>query len=181
MRRTALILLLAMVLPAGAAFAHDHARHSSTMEVGRIESPASWGRRHELGRTRCAMLTRDGSAVLLLTRDRVAVQLSDRTMRQIDRELREEDEGDDDGVLAEVIRGAVMGSVRAMLNHSVECPIADLDDVRYRGGRLELITADGGRLFEDMQVDDRDLLESFWPADARAFVGSFHRLKRAGR
>lgn len=180
MRSAAFLLLLTVSFPAGVSFAHDHPGGATTVHDCTVEPPAAWGARHDLGRTRYAMLTHDGSAVLLITREVVAVQLSDRTLRKIDREMEREQE-DDDGVLAGAIKSAVLGGVRALLNHSLECPIDELSDVRYRDGRLELIAEDGGRVFENVEIDDRDLLESFRAQDARAFVEEFHRLKGGRR
>ena len=129
---------------------------------------------------RFAMLTEDRAAALVLTRDVVAVQLSDRTLRKLDRKIAREKD-DEDGLLARVIKSAVLGSVRALLDHSLACPIADLRDVRYRDGRLELITEDGDRIFEDLKINDQEVLESFSPADARAFVHEFRRAKERSR
>jgi len=176
MRTVAIVLLLAALSPAGVALAHDHHAHGFT--IGRCEArpPVDWGARQDQSRARFVMLTDDRSAEMLLTRDVVAVQLSDRTLRRIDREFeRERDE--EDGALADAIKGAVLGGVRAMLDHSLACPVRELRDVRLRDGRLELIDRDGHRVFDDLEVDDHDLLECFAPEDARAFVEEFRSLK----
>ena len=180
MRRTALFLSLAVLLSAGVALAHGHGRHGMSFGDGEIAPPAAWGPRHDAGRARYVMVSRDGAVELLLTPRRVALQLSDRTMREIDREMDREMD-DEDGVLADAIKSAVLGGVRALLRHSLECPLEELRDARDRDGRLELVTVDGDRVFEDVEVDDRDLLESFRAQDAQAFVEEFHRLKRLDR
>jgi hypothetical protein len=177
MRSATLTLLLAALLPAGAALAQDH-----HMTIGSVEvrKPLEWGARHDLARARFAMLTEDRAAALVLTRDVVAVQLSDRTMRKLDREIgRERDE--DDNVIADAIKSAILGSVRSLLDHSLECPIADLRDVRYRDGRLILITVDGERIFEDLEINDHEVLEGFSERDAQAFVCEFRRVKERSR
>jgi hypothetical protein len=113
---------------------------------------------------------------MLITRDRVAVQLSARVLRYLDRDLHREKD-DEDGLFARVIKGAVLGGLRELLDHSIECPLDELRDVRYRDGRLELIAKDGDRVLEDLKINDREVLESFSDADARAFVHEFRRLK----
>lgn len=180
MRRTALLLLLAVSLPAGVSLAHERAGHTVRLDGCTTEPPVTWGTRHDIAHARYAMPTRDGSVVLLITRGEVAVQLSDRTMRQIDREM-ECERDEDEGVLADAIKTAVLGGVRALLDRSLECPLDELRDVRYHDGRLDLITRDGDRIFEDVEIEDRDLLESFRAQDARAFVEEFRRLRHAGR
>ena len=81
-------------------------------------------------------------------------------------------------MVGNVIKNVVLSSVRSMLDHCLECPLDDLRDARYRDGRLELITRDGDRLFEKLEVDGEPVLESFAPESARAFVREFHRQKR---
>jgi hypothetical protein len=181
MPRVGFLVLLTALLPAGAALAHEHGGHTVSVNDGAIRPPVEWARRHDTARARFVAPTRDGSAVLLITGGKVVVQLGDRTPRQLDRELESEQEDEDDGALASAIKGAVIGGVRGLLSHSLECPIVELRDVGYREGRLELITRHGDRVFEDIEINDRDLLEDFSPRDARAFVAEFDRLKRRGR
>jgi len=177
MRSALVTLLLAALLPAGAALAHDRHGHVGSVNGCDVRPPVEWGERHDLDRARFAALTEDRTAALVLTREVVAIQFSDRTLRKLDRAMAREREDGEDNVLAQAIKGAVLGSVRALLDHSLECPVDALRDARYRAGRLELITADGDRVFEDLEIDDQAVLASFSPADARAFVDEFRRLK----
>ena len=178
MRTAVITLMLAALLPAGAALAHDHHVNIGSCEV---REPLEWGARHDLARARFAMLTEDRAAALVLTRDRVAVQLSDRALRDLDREISREKGDEDGGVIADAIKGAILGSVRALLDHSLECPVEDLRDVRYRDGRLILITEDGDRIFEDLNINDHEVLEGFSEHDALAFVREFRRAKERSR
>ena len=177
MRTAAIALLLATLLPAGAALAERaHVKIGSC----EIREPLELAARHDQRLARFVMLTDDRGAEMLLTRHVVAVQFSDRTLRKVDRDM-DRDRDEDEGLIAGAIKGAVLGSVRALLDHSVECPLDELRDVRYRNGRLELITEDGERVLEDLELNDRPVLESFSPADARAFVYEFRRLKGGDR
>lgn len=181
MRTVMISLMLAALLSAGAAFAHD--RHDHHVSIGSCEvgEPVEWGARHDLARARFAMITEDRAVALLLTADRVAVQLSDRTFRELDREIAHEKDGDDDSVIGSAIKSAILGGVRSLLDHSLECRVEDLRDVRYRDGRLILITEDGGRIFEDLDINDRKVLEGFSEHDALAFVREFRRAKEHRR
>jgi hypothetical protein len=178
--RTAIItLIVAALLPAGAALAHDHHVNIGSCEV---REPLEWGARHDLARARFAMLSEDRAVALVLTRDRVAIQLSDRTLRDLDREIaHEKDRDEDGGVIADAIKGAILGSVRALLDHSLECPVEDLRDVRYRDGRLILITEDGDRIFEDLNINDHEVLAGFSEHDALAFTREFRHAKERRR
>lgn len=178
MRTAVITLILAALLPAGSAFAHDHHVNIGSCEV---REPLDWGARHDLAQARYAMLTEDRAVALVLTGDIVAVQLSDRTFRELDREIAHEKSDEEDGVLAGAIKGAILGSVRALLDHSLECPVEDLRDVRYRDGRLILITEDGGRIFEDLNINDHEVLAGFSEHDAQAFAREFRRAKQRSR
>ncbi len=181
MRTVVLSTILAALVLAGAAFAHEHHEGSGGMHVSGIAPPVTWAGRHDPARARFAILTEDRAAALVLTRDRVAIQLSDRALRELDREIAREQDEDEDNALAGVIKGAVLGGVRALLDHSLECPIDELRDVRCEDGRLVLVTADGHRIFEDIDIHDRAVLEGFSEHDARAFAREFRRAKDHGR
>jgi hypothetical protein len=143
------------------------------------DPPARWSARHDPEDARFAMTTQNGEVTLLLTRSVVAMQLSDRTFHHIDRKLRQKDReiDDDDNPLADAIRTAVLSSVRALLDHSAECPIRDVKDVDYRGGEMIFTLNNGERLFRHVELDDTNVMENFSASDARAFVQEFRRLK----
>lgn len=175
--KTALVLaaLLAFA-PPGPALAHE----SPGLRLGRFDcdDPLRWGPRHGADRARCAITTEDGKLTFVLTDRVVALQFSDRTMRKLDRELhRARHEDDDAGPVGDAIKVAVIGAVRSMLDHSAECPVRELGDVRVVDGRLVFVARDGRRLYERIQVDDEDVLDAFDPRDAERFAAEFRRLK----
>ena len=173
-----MLLLLALASPAVAS-AHGP---RITIETGDADDgPARWADRYDPEAARCAVTTEDGSTVLLLTRGILALQLSDRSLHRADRELRRKEDEESDGFLADIVRSAVIGSVRELLDHSLECPLDEVRDVEYRHGRLVVTSEDGERLFEGVRVNDRDVLENFSERDARTFVHEFRRLKDRGR
>lgn len=179
MRFAAAFALLAL-LSTGDALAHERVSINAG-DWPCCNDPVRWSARHDANDARIAITTEDGKVTLLLTREVVAVQLSDRTMRKLDRELRDARREGDDGVLGEAIKAAVLGGVRALLDHSAECPVREIRDVSYAGGRLVITARDGGRVFDGFEVDDDDLLTRFERDDALAFVREFRRVKGARR
>jgi len=141
--------------------------------------PARWSARHEPEDARFAITTQNGEVTLLLTRNVVAMQLSDRTFHRVDRELRKKERESDeqDNPLADAIVTAVVSGVRALLDHSAECPIRDVKDVDYRGSELVLTLNNGERLFRHVELDDTNVMQNFSASDARAFVMEFRRAK----
>lgn len=179
MKRFALPLALAAALAAAPVHAHSHEGRGVTLNGFTCEDPAYWADRVSAREARAAITTIDGKVTLVLTDDVLAMQLSERTMRKVERELhkaRHEHE-DDDGVIGEAIKTAVLGAVHSLLDHSAECRLRDVRDVRWESGRLVIVARDGQRLFEKVEVDDEDVLESFDAAEAREFVREFRRLR----
>ena len=178
MKKAALALVLLVLLPTGRALAHGRCADGPDLRSSCCDPPARWGPRHDADEARIAITTGGRDVTLLLTLDVVALQLSDRRFHRVCRELHRRADVDDDGnILAEAIEAAVLSGVRALLDHSAECPIRDLRDVEYRRGRLIFTTEDGERIFEDMSLNDRDVMRDFSERDARAFVREFQRVK----
>jgi len=181
----ALLLLPLLAVPARAVSAqdHDHDRRGPRVSVSTgsdDDSPGRIGPRRHPRDARTAIATRDGMVALLLTRDAVAMQLTDRGLRDIGRDM-DEDLEEEEGFLAGIIQAAVRSSVTTMLKRSVEYPVSEIRDVSYRDGRLVFTSEDGERVFDSVTVNDTDVMTSFSDADARAFAREFRRLKAATR
>jgi hypothetical protein len=131
--------------------------------------PVHIAQRHDAGETRFAIDTENGKAVLLLTDQVVALQLSDRVMHRVDRKMRYA-ENDGDNGLEQVIKTAVLTSVRSVLNHSLEVDIRDIAQADYRDGELILTARNGRRIFGHSDIDDRNVMRTFSESDGRAFV-----------
>lgn len=140
------------------------------------DGPGRIGRRYETSEAVMAMENTSREVALVLTRRVVALQLTDRTLRQAERDMREDGEKDD-GFLARMIADVAKSAARSMLNHSIEYPVSEIRSADYRNGELIIVTRDGERLFEDTDVNDRDVMRSFSPEQARAFVRELNRLK----
>jgi hypothetical protein len=171
-------VFLATLGPGSAA-----ARESSDLSLRSscCTAPMRWGTRHDLRDARISIRTRDGGAVLLLTDEVVAVQLSDRALRDLRREMRDKEDEDDDSALARAIKVAVLSGVRELLSNSAECPVREVGDVEYRNGHLIITTRDDETIFDDMELSDHEVMDDFAPSDARAFVRAFRRLEAERR
>jgi hypothetical protein len=173
--RTPLLLLLAglgVLAPAAVDAQQVTVSHGAGADSSRIVP------RLALDEARHAIVTRDGRTALLLTQRGIVLQLTDRGLREV-----ADDEGREtkkEGVLAELLAGVVRGGVRALLDRGIEYPLSDLRDARYRDGRLSFIARDGGTVFQDVRINDVDVMEAFHPRDARGFVVRFREAK-AGR
>lgn len=178
MKTIAPVLALAVLtlVPAERAMARDHDDCCPSFSLNGCDAPAHWMHRHD-DDTRFAITTRGGEVTLLLTGRDVAIQLSDKTMRKVDRRMRDERDDGDDNSLRNVIEDAVFSSVRSVLDHSMNYPIRDMDRVEYTNGRLELYGENGRRVFHRVDVHDEDMMTCFSERDARAFVREFRNAK----
>lgn len=168
-------LLFTALLAAGPAAAGEGAQ--IRLDSSCCDPPTRWAPRHEPDERRFAITTQSGKATLLLTDSVLALQLSDRTMHRIDRELRQKQRDHRDEPLADLLEGAVIGGVRRLLDHSAECPIADIANVRYIDGRLRIEARDGSDLFDKLEMNDERVMRSFSERDALAFEREFRAAK----
>jgi len=182
LRPLALALLASTLLAAPPAIACGHDDCPGSLDIGSgIETPARWAPRVDSRSAVYGITSRDGKIELLLTPSVVAFQLSDEKMSAIERKLRDEQNEGEDNPLGSAIKTAVFAGVRVLLKHGAVCPVRELRDVDYRDGELVFVTRSGDRVFDRVEVDDRDLLASFPEREARAFVREFRRLKAGGR
>ena len=132
--------------------------------------------RQPIHRASSAIQTRNGEVALLLVGRTLVMQLTDRGLRQVDREM--DEDAKDGSAFARFVGGVVRSGVRTLLDHGIEYPLSELREARYEDGRLVLVDRDGDRLFEDVQVNDIEVMESFSPAEARAFAARINQARR---
>ena len=174
MKLPVLALSALLMLPAGAASAQHH-HHTRISINGHDDSPARPGPRRTPREARAFITTTDNVATLLLTRDVLAMQLTDRSLARIAHDT--DEDAEDRGFIGRMVSNVVRNTVASVLRHSIEIPIADVRSVEYRGGRMVVTTEHGDRIFEDVEVQDSDVMENFSRRDAEAFVRQFQALK----
>jgi hypothetical protein len=180
MKLPVLALAALMLLPAHSAAAQRHGTHIEINEDDHHDSPARPGPRHDLRDARFAITTTDDVASLLLTRRVLALQLTDHGLGRIGREM-DDDDDDDGGFIGRFVASVVKSSVRSILRRSLEIPIDDVRSVDYRNGRLVITTEDDDRVFDQVEIDDTEVMESFSRRDAEEFVRQFRALKARSR
>jgi hypothetical protein len=180
MKLPVLALSALLLVPAHPAAAQRHGTHIEIDDGDHHDSPARPGPRHDLRDARFAITTTDDVASLLLTRRVLALQLTDHGLGRIGREMDDDDDGDD-GFIGRFVASVVKSSVRSILRRSLEIPIDDVRSVDYRNGRLVITTEDDDRVFDQVEIDDTEVMESFSRRDAEEFVRQFRALKARSR
>lgn len=173
---TGIALLALAALPA--LFSAPSAQATS-LTCGRFGDYVYLSDRCDPGDARVAITSEDGQVTLLLTDRDVLIQLSNRALHRVHRELRDA-RREQDNALAAAIVTAVTGTVRELLESSLACDVSDLRDVSYERGRLVFTGRNGRQVYGSVQVDDTDITAAFSERDARRFVREFHRV-RSGR
>ncbi|HEY0151904.1 MAG TPA: hypothetical protein VGB92_07900 [Longimicrobium sp.] len=164
---------LVLVCAALALAAPAHAQRGPT----RGDSDARFVERQPLRRATSAIQTRGGEVALLLIDRKLVMQLTDRGLSQIDRDMDDDAKKEGSG-FARVVAGMVRGGVRTMLDRGIEYPVSELREARYANGRLILEDREGNSIFEDVRVNDIQVMESFSPAEARAFAARVTQARR---
>jgi hypothetical protein len=141
------------------------------------DSDARVVERQPLRRASSAIETRGGEVALLLIDRHLVMQLTDRGLNKIDRDMANDAKKEESG-FARFVSGMVRSGVRTLLDRGIEYPLSELREARYERGRLMLIGRDGDEVFKDVQVNDIQVMESFSPAEARAFAARVNQARR---
>ncbi len=167
--RTVFFVSAALALALAAQPAHAQRRNDSDSDVRVVE-------RQPLRRASSAIETRGGEVALLLIDRRVVMQLTDRGLDEIGRDM-DADAKKESG-FARLVSGMVRSGVRTLLDRGIEYPVSELREARYENGRLILEDREGNSIFKDVRVNDIQVMESFSPAAARAFAARVNQARR---
>lgn len=131
------------------------------------DSAAVMGPRRNVRDARMAIRTRDGSTMLLLLDDAIAVQLTDAALAKIESEKK------DPGFLEELLTAGV----RIAVGKSVEYPAASIRSVESSQGTLRILNERNRPVFTNLKVNGIDVLRDFTSADAARFASAFRARK----
>ncbi len=126
-----------------------------------------------------AIVTTDDRFRLSLTDFELRMGVTEAFVEQIEDEV--SSEVDESSGFGRMLSGAISGAMRGALTNQIAFDLADIRDVTYADGRLD-IDFEGeqntDKPFGDISVDGQDFAEMFSPSDARAFADAFSRAKR---
>lgn len=179
--RTRLILAGALFLTSAAGVgaqsnapssqAAPQKQHGPTVTLGSDDSIAFVVDRKPLRQAAFAIVTTDGTGALLLTDSTIVAQLTDAGLdhmgRDIDHSMRSDSTAD---WVARLVSGAVAGALKPLMDHGIAYRLRDLAEARYTDGRLQLRRRNGELVFNHMEWQGHEVLESFSPDDAREFA-----------
>jgi len=131
-----------------------------------------------LDRARFAIVSERGDAALLLMDTTIVAQMTDRGLAR----MNSHDAADSTKSPAgKIFARMALAAVGSLFDHGIAYHLRDLRDAKYDDGRLQLIGANGKEIFRDTEINNTSLMESFRPADARAFAAQALAAKRRMR
>ncbi len=120
--------------------------------------------------------TREGSIELLLTDDDIVVQFSEEGLNKITDEIQQSEvEHEEFSLIYDVFKSMLSSGLRTLLDHSLQIPISDLEEVIYQDGALQMITKDNRVLFDDVDVGGTTIIRDFKEEDALRFMSELER------
>jgi hypothetical protein len=163
--RLSLAVALATVLIAPRAQGqHDGSIH---VKVHAPDSVAHIVDRVTLAKGNFAIVSRDGTAALILMDTTIIAEMTDTGLARMNaREATDTIKGTANRIVARMI----LGALQPLFDHGIAYHLRDLADARYEDGRLKLKRANGDEVFADTEIGHGPLMEQFTPADAVAFA-----------
>ncbi len=120
----------------------------------------------------------DSSVDIVLAGDKVLAGLSPKTVARVKGEMERsavKDTGGLGGLIAQTVKQTVASNIGI---HAVH-PLAEIADMRYRDGSLEIVRHDGGvtHLFGNTKVNKREVSKTFSEADAQRLIAAVRARK----
>jgi hypothetical protein len=128
-----------------------------------------------LARAATSLRTRDAQAAVLLTDTALVLQFTDQGLARMRTSMRDsapQDAGH--GLLARMV-GSALGE---MFDHGIAYNLRALRGARVEGSRLVLEDLAGKRVFDRVELNGRDVMNDFSPAEASRFAAAVNRALR---
>ena len=161
-----------------AAASPSAAQRQVSAHVNAPDSVAWIVSRQALGIAEATLRSRDRAFAVLLNDTTVVLQLTDRGLDEVGRNI-ENDTTKNLGarILARMLGAGVVG----LLDHGIAHRLSALREARVDGSRLILENQAGERVFEDVDVNGRHVMDDFSPAEAERFAAAVNRAIRRQR
>ena len=156
--------LLLLTTPAGA------------QSTARPSSDTSWiVPRVALTQARKSLPTRDAQAAVLLMDTTLVLQFTDKGLSKVNASIRDSLPKD----LGERLIARMVGSALSeVFDHGIAYNLRALRTARVEGNRLVLEDRAGKRVFDKVEINGRDVMNDFSPAEAETFAAAVNRALR---
>jgi hypothetical protein len=149
---------------------------AAAQRTGPSPSDTSWiVQRVPLAQAATSLRTRDAQAAVLLMDTTLVLQMTDQGLSRMTASIRDSaPEGVGHRLLARMV-GSALGE---MFDHGIAYNLRALRGARAEGNRLVLEDLAGKRVFDRVEINGRDVMEDFSPAEASRFAAAVNRALR---
>ena len=139
-------------------------------------SDSSWiVQRVPLARAATSLRTRDAQAAVLLMDTTLVLQFTDEGLSRMNASIRDSAPPDlGHRILARMV-GSALGE---MFDHGIAYNLRSLRSARVEGNRLVLEDLAGKRVFDHVDINGRDVMDDFSPAEASRFAAAVNKAIR---
>lgn len=117
-----------------------------------------------------AISNQDNSVDLLLTNEAIVFQFTEDYLKGIADDLEGSDELHDSASFVQIFKEVVSKSVHTLLDRAIAIPLNEIKQISYENGKIVIISKDDEELFEELEINDKHIMEDFSRRDARRFV-----------
>jgi len=146
----------------------SHAQQAGThVSVSVPDTVAHVVDRSTLAKARFAIVSRDGTAALLLMDTTIVAEMTDTGLERMNsRQATDTIKSTVNRMFARM----ALGALQPLFDHGIAYHLRDLAKARYADGRLQLVRSNGEEVFRDTEIGHGPLMESFTPDDAKSFA-----------
>jgi hypothetical protein len=140
-------------------------------------SDTSWiVSRVPLTQARKSLRTRDAQAAVLLMDTTLVLQFTDEGLARMNAGVRDSMPHD---FGHRVLAGVIGSALTELFDHGIAYNLRELRAARVEGNRLVLENLDGKRVFDHVELNGRDVMNDFSPAEASRFAAAINQALRA--
>lgn len=112
----------------------------------------------------------DKSVDLLLTNDAIVIQFTEDYLKGITEDIEESDKMTDSASFAQILKEVLSKSVHSLLDRAISIPFNEIDQISYEDGKIVIINKNKEELFDELEINNKQIMEDFSKRDARRFI-----------
>lgn len=144
--------------------------------TAKVPSDTSWiVQRVPLSRAASSLRTRDAQAAVLLMDTTLVLQFTDEGLQRMKAGIRDSTPQELGARIFARMMGAALGE---LFDHGIAYDLRALRSARVEGNRLVLENLAGKRIFDNVEVNGRDVMDDFSPAEAARFAAAVNKAIR---
>lgn len=166
--RSTVILLLLISFSHSVQAQQSFYIHDDEMDIGIVP-------RISTDESEASIVTTDGMVELLLAGNDVVIQFSEKKLDRITDEIKNENSSASDSHFEAVLKSMLSSGVRTLLDRGIAIPLYEISDISYENNRLIIRNMQGIEIFEDLEIENKPVMEQFSRREARRFITAVER------